>query len=144
VSSITDKTEAKELGVQENDIVDAVIVQVKPPPSAPVWQTLSQGLQSLEKTLEKTNGEDVWGSDGVVSQEIIQHQHKEIWLANTGARWDGVAWNVDPSFMVPPATPEERQSMKISNLDEEKYFEVSHYKHSSMQYINIQTLNSLP
>jgi hypothetical protein len=100
VNNVYAGSEAKELGVQEKDIVDAVVVQTKPPQAAPVWQALSQGLQSAERTLEKTSGEDSWSTDGVLSQEIIQ-QHD---------RRHGVAWNVDPAFTVPSPTLEESTS----------------------------------
>eukprot|EP00935_MAST-01C_sp_MAST-1C-sp1_P002322 g2322.t1 len=63
--------EAKGLGMQENDVVDAVIVQEKPVPAPPTWESKSQDLKSDDRTLVKIGESESWGFDGALSQEII-------------------------------------------------------------------------
>jgi hypothetical protein len=101
--------EANELGMQEKDIVVAIIVQAKPPPAAPTWQDLSPGLRSLERDLEKISGEDGW-TTGVISDEVVRHNTKR----------GGVAWNVDATFVLPVAT----EQLQNSNQGGEEYFRV--------------------
>jgi hypothetical protein len=114
INNVYSGSEAKELGIQEKDIVEAIIVLAIPPQTAPVWEVLSQGLQSAERRLEKASGENRWSTDGAVSQEILQHNSQR----------DGVAWNVDQSVDVPAATIAERQSMQAEDEGGEDYFEV--------------------
>jgi hypothetical protein len=107
--------EAVELGMQEKDIVNAIIVQAKPPPAAPTWQVLSPDLRSLERNLTKMSGEDGWTS-GVVSNEVVRHDTKR----------GGVAWNVDINFDLPVAT----KQLQNSNQGGEEYFRVRHQNNS--------------
>jgi hypothetical protein len=102
--------EASELGMLEKDIVDAIIVQAKPPPVPPTWRASTLGLQAIAGTLEKTGGEEGWGNSGVVSDEAIKYN----------AQREGIAWNVDLDF-VPTAT---EQQIRNNNHGGDEYFTV--------------------